>query len=85
MARVLNRRPSLILTSKPVTNYARQLLFESGTVLLVTNVKQSALERIAHATKAEIIFNIEQLKTARLGVSNNVRELLCAGKDSLIG
>ena len=80
----MNRRPSLILTSKPVTNYARQLLFESGTVLLVTNVKQSALERIAHATRAEIIFNIEQLKTARIGASQIFREILCAGKDSLL-
>ena len=61
-ARILNRKPSIIFTSKPVSGYARQLFFESGTVQLVMNVKKSALERLAHATGADIVMNMEQLK-----------------------
>ena len=74
-ARILNRKPSIIFTSKPVSGYARQLFFESGTVELVMNVKTSALERLAHATGADIVMNMEELKAAGLHFTY-LREIL---------
>ena len=65
-ARILNRKPSIIFTSKSVSGYARQLFFESGTVQLVMNVKTSSLERLSHATGADIVMNMEHLKRTSL-------------------
>ena len=48
------------------------------------NVKLSALERLSHATGADIVTNLEHLKTARIGFSKKFEEQISAGGDSLL-
>jgi len=81
--RILNRKPDVILSSKSICNYALDFFDRDGDTQVVLNVKVEALKRLSIATGSDIISNLEELKTSKIGLTQSFEEKLVYGADSI--
>ena len=51
---------------------------------MVTSVKPSALKRLQAATLGEVVGNIEEIRTAKMGRTPNMSTLVQVGNEALI-
>lgn len=63
-ARILAMKPNIVLVARNASRLAQDLLGEAG-VALVTNVKNSVIERIARASNAEVVPSIDAANVGR--------------------
>ena len=83
-ARIINRNPDVIVTSKSISFFAKALLLKTESIILITNVKESAINRISKTTQSEIVSNIEQLKNNKIGQINKVKTEIKIGDEAMI-
>uniref|UniRef100_A0A0D9X822 1-phosphatidylinositol-3-phosphate 5-kinase n=1 Tax=Leersia perrieri TaxID=77586 RepID=A0A0D9X822_9ORYZ len=65
VAKIVSRRPNVLLVEKSVSSYAQELLPKH--ISLVLNVKRPLLERISRCSGAQIASSIDNIASARLG------------------
>ncbi|KAG8233389.1 hypothetical protein J437_LFUL013169 [Ladona fulva] len=58
VARIASLQPDLLLVEKNVSRLAQEFLLDLG-VTLVTNLKVSVLDRVAHCTRADIVGSVD--------------------------
>lgn len=80
MDKVIESGANVLICGRNIEDSAQHFLAKAG-IFAVKRVGREFLEKISKATGGDILTDIEDLKTGKLGVAEEVEESLIAGRD----